>query len=147
MTILARTERPVAIRQTIAVAADWAGAAPTDTTPTFVNDVFIHAEGAAGGLFDPAADYYAFEETEALLLVGFSLKNSAGTTSWSLKHVDTASNKIEVFAASSAADVIKLFHDSLLVLLWGETFELSSVGTSSVIMTATLKFAPHQLYT
>lgn len=149
--MLAKIERPSAIRQRIKAGSQFTGAAPADggspLTPTFANDTFKFDPGTAGGLFDHSSDLYAYEKPEALLVVAIEIQ-FGGQASWTLTKEDVDGNIVTLFSGTNEASFVRgIGADELpLVLLWGDKLKLATVGATTA-MTAYIKLAPHQLYT
>lgn len=140
-TVLAKVERPCAIRQTMTATNDFNGAAPTAGAPTFEDDIFKHATGVAGGLFDPTNAYYAFEPLDALDLIGVELE-LADQTSWSVTRTDVDGGSVVLFSGTIETSFVTT-EETKIVLLWGSTITLVTTGATTA-MTATLKFKPHK---
>jgi len=144
--IMARIDRPVAIRQSLTAGHDFAGIAPVNgspaSRPVFSSDIYKFENLSAGGLFDPTNDYYAFETLDSLLLIGVEL--TMGTqNAWTVDRVDADGNVVTLWSGTTESSYI-VPESGRLLLPWGTKIQVTTTGASGA-MQAIARFAPANL--
>jgi hypothetical protein len=144
MTVLAKVERPCAIRQIITTGNHFDGSKPA-AGPTFANDIFKFAAAAAGGLFDPTDSvYYAFERADALVLLGIELQ-MAGQNTWKVELKDVDDVLVTIASGTTETSYVR-GSDDPPVLLWGTRIVVTTTGGAPTGLQATIKLAPYRTY-
>lgn len=134
--------RPFGIMQQIIATNNFDGTLPS-APPTYANDMFTYAAEAAGGLFDPwstGADIsYRDCRNAPLRVIGIEINLSGDQSTWKIEKTDAAANVTllwdkyddEYFFASI---------DEEIILLPGETIAVTTTGTPTNAMKATVHF-------
>jgi hypothetical protein len=139
-TVLARVERPCAIRQEISAGGNFNGTEPSGS-PTFADDTFKFAAEAAGGLFDFTSAKYAFEDPEPLWLTSLQIA-LANQSAWTVGVVDVDSKETQIAAGTTEASYVRGADDPVL-LLWGDKIKITTTGATAAMLAA-VKVAPYR---
>jgi len=145
--MIATTQRPIMIRQTMTAGSNFSGVAPanggTPVTPTLENDIWKFATATAGGLFQPSADLYSFERAEALDVVGIYLK-LANQSAFTVVFEDEDGFAATIYTGTTATSWMRTA-ESPIVLTYTSKLKITTTGATAT-MTAGVILQPHRSY-